>query len=360
MNQPTSTKTQQAYDLTEVKQRTDAALQAFFDEQITRAQLTDPSYAQLWTTLQQVTMGGGKRIRPYLVVLAYTACGGTQPNEVIPVAAAHELLHQCLLIHDDIIDRDTTRHSQPNVTGHMLSKYAALGNNARHYADSAALLAGDLALAGAHRMVYQSSLTAEQKLLALRRIYESIYTVGAGELMDTDSVISDPSATDVIKIATLKTTHYSFIEPLLTGAELGGAAPTQVEGLAEYGKNLGIAFQLCDDLLGVFGNEAETGKSTTSDLREGKHTYLLQQTLQAASPEQLAILQQHIGDPGLTAEKAQVVRSVMEATGARAKTETRIEHYAAAASQALDNLQFSPELRAAFAALITKATKRSS
>ena len=133
---------------TDVKAAVDASLAHFFEQRIAAAQSIDPSYVHLWTTIRHLSGSGGKRIRPYLTSLVYSAYSSHESFEkVLPVATAQELLHLAMLIHDDVIDRDVLRYGTPNVSGSYDTHYETLipeAKERRHFSDSAALLAGDL------------------------------------------------------------------------------------------------------------------------------------------------------------------------------------------------------------------------
>lgn len=157
----------------------DHTLANFFKESLEQARSVDSHYALLWENLARLHASGGKRIRPKIVVMSYLAFGGQDLEAIIPIACAQELLHFSMLIHDDIIDRDLIRYGVDNITGSYQYIYEPLVPNKAdrlHYANSAAILAGDLMIAGAHRLITQSTFSADKRLLALSRMYESIFS----------------------------------------------------------------------------------------------------------------------------------------------------------------------------------------
>jgi geranylgeranyl pyrophosphate synthase len=306
--------------------------------------------------MYEVTQAGGKRLRPYLVLLGYAAAGGEAFSELIPAAAAQELLHQCLLIHDDIIDRDDIRHGVLNVTGRFKQIYHHADQ--AHYANSAAILAGDLLLSGVYQMVNESTHEASIKARIMQRIGEAMYSVGAGELLDTESAMMPIGDTDALKIARLKTASYSFVIPLLCGAEQANANSTTMAGLREFGENLGIAYQLKDDLLGVFGDEQQTGKSSSGDIREGKHTLLMQLAVQRATKAESQILQAVLGNPQAAPATIDHVRAIVLSSGAQDIVLQKIDDYLKRATQATKTFSMSPQLSAAFEMLLTQLHRR--
>lgn len=299
--------------------------------------------ARLWHHLTEVVLAGGKRLRPYLITLTYEAFGGSQTGRVIDVAAGWELLHQAMLIHDDIIDRDYTRHAQLNVAGRLQKEYknAATKIDRDHYANSGALLAGDLALSSAYQLIFNAGFPSSVTRSVTQLLGSSIAIVIGGELLDTEAVMEPLGSTDSLLIADLKTASYSFVGPLQCGAILAGASQQDIKKLGEIGSCLGIAFQLSDDVLGLFGDEKITGKSNSSDVHEGKRTILVQYTLDACTPEQKSFVTKVLGNPEATAQQVSDFRDLVESTGARAKTEDLIGQQLDRADAALDELAIS-------------------
>jgi geranylgeranyl diphosphate synthase, type I len=359
---PLSTLNAQNLQLTQesVKDAVNQFLETYFAENITRSGLIDANYARLWKVMHDQARGGGKRLRPYFVLLAYEAYGGENYSQIVAVAAAHELLHISLLVHDDIIDKDYTRHGQDNVAGVMRGVYREVGagDNTDHFANSAALLAGDLFISGSYQVIIKSSLNNDQKLLALNNISEAIFQVGGGELLDTESSLYPVTTKHSIKIADMKTARYSFVSPLQAGAQLADASKAELELLEEFGVALGIAFQLADDLLGIYGDPSVTGKSNLSDIREGKQTYLMLEALNSSTPADKALLESFLGNQKLTDAEASLAREIVTRTGARDSCVQAIGSYSQLAAKYLERLDISDKHKQAFQLVIQKSTER--
>lgn len=318
------------HDLGDVRKDINAFLSLHYDQQRLRAGSVHPDYGFLWEAMSAQHRAGGKRFRPYLCLLAYEVLGGEQYQQVLPLAASLELLHAAVLMHDDIIDRDYTRHNQLNVAGTYQKHYSLLlkdETEVKHFAHSAAILSGDLLLSDAYQLIIGSSVTAEQRLRAAELLGEAIYDVSAGELLDTEASLYPPDYADSLKIAELKTALYSCSVPLAMGGMLAGASDDIQDLLRQIGQGLGIAFQLADDLLGVFGTEAVTGKTVIGDLREGKRTYLYQRTLRLANEHQTDRLATIIGKADCTEAMAEEARQIMIACGAKANIEQLMREY---------------------------------
>lgn len=323
------------------KAMVDDYLRQFFGTKIGMSRPIGDSYVRLWQTMEQLSLAGGKRLRPYMVMVSYQAFQGANPTSILPVATAWELLHLCMLIHDDIIDNDTVRYGIRNISGMYDGFYTSDEPDPvrrMHLANSAAILAGDLAHSGAHEIIIKSSLPAEQKILAQQFLASATFSVAGGELLDTESVLDEIGRVDALSIARFKTASYSFVGPLSTGAALAGASERQLELLERFGTALGCGFQLADDLLGIFGDEAKTGKSTIGDIREGKRTYMMQYAHQHASAKDRNLLDGLLGKQDVTPQEADTVRDIVVRTGARQAAEAAIAQFETTCMEVLQTL----------------------
>lgn len=291
------------------------------DEQIAdrraRARELAPVHAALWRAVGDQI--GGRLMRPRLTVAAYLGLGGTQDAAVAPVAAAQELLHTAMLVHDDLLDHDETRRGRPNVTGtarHRLTSAGITGRAADDQVLAAGVLGGDVALAAAFGLVAAAPVAPEIALQVLRTMTESVDTTVAGELLDVTGALSGPAEVDALRVAELKTAVYSCCAPLTVGAQLAGADDSVLGVLDLYGTAFGVAFQLLDDELGVFGDPALTGKSALSDLREGKRTELMRLTCLRADAAGRRVLDRHLGRADLDEAGAAELRTVIRDSGA--------------------------------------------
>lgn len=336
-------------------------LRVFFDQHTDAAQHISPHYGALWGHMRRLVLSGGKRLRPKMALVAYEAFGGKNIEAMVPVAASLELLHASLLMHDDIIDRDYTRYGVLNVAGGYREEYADLvadPDERTHYANSAALLGGDLLLSGAYQLISQSTFAYIDRALAHQQLSEAMFHVAGGELLDTESAFRSLGDVPSELVAVHKTASYTFITPLLIGASLADIAPEQKVLLRIFAETLGVAFQLQDDLLGVFGDSQTTGKTTLGDLREGKRTYMVEQFFALADSEQKAAFMDGFGKESLTQTQADQLRSLLAISGAKHATEVSIAQYENRARRALNELAISEQFRAQFVELIDKAVRR--
>jgi geranylgeranyl diphosphate synthase, type II len=317
-------------DLSHERQvQVDAVLARFFSLAKNRAAAFGPQYVTLWETLENNTVGG-KRFRPRMVMCAYESLGGGDLEAAANVGAAFELLHTALIVHDDVIDHDFTRRGLPNIAGTYRERATAGGASARvaeHSGISAAVIAGDLALFNSYRLIDRSGASDQMRARLLEVMDDALFASAAGELIDVDFQISTevPRVDDILTMERYKTAVYSFECPLQAGAILAGASEDVITTLGDFGREIGIAYQIVDDLLGIFGLEEETGKTTMGDLREGKRTVLI---AYATSTREWSKVSPLFGDPDLTEAQAQSLRDVLIECGARSFAEGLARYYA--------------------------------
>lgn len=274
-------------------------------------------YAQLWDALERMALGG-KKVRPRLLLDAHAALGGTDERAAVDAACAIELLHVALVIHDDVIDRDLVRRGEMNITGRFASEALLRGaprREAHAWGEASALLAGDLMLTLAHSVLANLDVDESRRQAALDIFDETVFESAAGEHHDVWLSLRLESATadDVLAMADQKTAAYSFQAPLVLAGILAGAPSHLLDELTAIARRIGVIYQLRDDVLGVFGDERETGKSTFGDLREGKETLLVSY---ARSDAAWATVAPYFGDDGMSASEGESLRRVIEESGA--------------------------------------------
>ncbi len=318
----------------------ESVLEQFFASSLERAVEHGAGFVRLWTAIESAT-AGGKRFRPRLVCAAHDALGGVRPRDAAIVGASFELLHTALIVHDDVIDRDHIRRGIPNISGAYRDAALAAGASAiaaEHAGLSAAVIAGDLALAGAHRIIDRTSLGEQERHRIHRLIDEAVFTAAAGELADVEFAIGGvaPDLSEILAMERLKTAVYSFETPLAAGAELADASDDEIAALRRFGREVGIAYQVVDDILGVFGVEEQTGKTVLGDLREGKRTVLIAAAAEADDRWLDASI--GFGDPELDEAGAERIREHLRACGALEVARTLAVTHADRGMEALRDL----------------------
>jgi geranylgeranyl diphosphate synthase, type I len=307
-------------------------------------------------------LAGGKRLRAAFCYWGWRGAGGGSGPGIFTAAAALELLHAGALVHDDVMDGSDTRRGQPAMHRRFTVRHSAAGwrGSAESFGRGAAILMGDLLLCWTDEMFQGSGLDAAALRRGARVLSLMRTEVMAGQYLDLLEQARATGTVDAaLRVARLKTARYTIERPLQLGAALaaGGADPVTA-AYSRYGLPLGTAFQLRDDLLGVFGDPVQTGKPAGDDLREGKRTVLVAIALAKAGPTEAAALSRLVGDPLLGPEGVDEARSVISATGAQAECEVLIERYVSEALGALEDVPITAEARAALGELAVAATSR--
>ena len=293
----------------------------------------------------QLTTQGGKRLRPALVYYTYRACGGPSDEEALPLALACELLHSYLLIHDDIMDHAEVRRGQPaaHVRFRQAHQQRGFHGDPQDFGRSVAILLGDLAHTWAVELFTGLDLDGERRKRLARCFSAMSEEVIGGQYLELLVAQRRGGEEELLKVLRLKSGCYTAERPIQLGALLAGAPDEVVTGLSRYGAAIGEAFQLQDDLLGMFGDARTVGKPVGEDLREGKFTFLIHHALAAATPEQRRILDDALGNPRLDAAEVARACRILEETGARAKVTAMVAERLRAAHGALEELAAAPE-----------------
>lgn len=346
------------------KELIDAYLDAYSNRQMQDAERIGPSYVYLRKTINALIQVGGKRLRPHMVLSAFQAYAPEEALEsVVPAAVSQELIHLAMLIHDDIIDRDLIRYGIPNVAGQYeehYTKYIPKVSERQHMALGAALLAGDALITDAHQIIRTTDRPHDLVLRSQDILSRSIFDVIGGELLDMEVGVLPKGSIDPIAVAEHKTSSYSFVGPLTTGAVLAGAPETDIALLAQFGTHLGIGYQLKDDILGVFGDEDKTGKSTTTDITEGKRTFMVQQFEQLATEVQRSEFFAIFHREDITDADIARVRALLRESGAAKATEERMDYHRDQCDQLVRQLAIPDTYREAFFSLMAVCLVRES
>lgn len=296
-------------------------LQAALTQQRAATRQHNALYYELLKQLSVLIDRGGKRLRPLLYLMAYESYGGRRRTSSMRVAVSQELLHSFFLIHDDIIDRDYHRWGGHNILGVYFDRYSKtmMPRDALHAAETQALLAGDACAAMADQLLLTSGFGAPQLLRAQQMQQQTILTVIGGEVAESAYPYAGklPTEKQVLQLYRDKTASYSLGLPLRLGALLAGASDKELEVLNKFADHHGVAYQLQDDLLGMFGDERITGKPAISDLREGRRTVLAIKTLELASPAARKQFLALLGDDGADEGSLKQARTIIADTGAR-------------------------------------------
>jgi geranylgeranyl diphosphate synthase type I len=347
-------------DRADLRQRVQKSLNAFVAGQLPALDRISPELSPLTDALSDL-IGGGKRLRPAFCYWGYRGAGGADGEEILEAASALELFQACALIHDDVMDGSDTRRGQPAVHRRFASMHRteAWTGDPEAFGMGAAVLLGDLALSWSDEMLSTCGLPAD-RLQAGSRVFDAMRSeLMGGQYLDLlEQARGGGSVERALRVARYKSAKYTIEKPLHLGAVLAGGGQDVLDGYSGYGLPLGEAFQLRDDVLGVFGDPATTGKPAGDDLREGKRTVLVAMALESATPRQAAVVRRHLGDPHLSADGVSALRTVIEETGALRRVEALIDELMDDALTALAAAPVGDEAREVLGQLARAATCR--
>jgi geranylgeranyl diphosphate synthase type I len=350
------------WDSAGFRDRVQSALDDFLEEQAERLKPLGPDAARLLDEAR-LSVSGGKRFRAAFCYWGYQAVAPDRPGDedaLIRACAALELLHASALVHDDLMDASDTRRGRPATHRQFARDHQVAGwrGDPEQYGAAAAILLGDLLLSWADELLRRCGLPLEQVSPALDVFDVCRSEVIAGQFLDVSVQARGRADVDTaMTVLRYKSAKYSIERPLHIGAALAGAGPETMAGLTAFGLPLGEAFQLRDDLLGVFGDPAATGKPAGDDLIEGKRTVLVALALDAASGADAARLDASLGRSLDDAQVAEL-RDVIDSSGAHAQVEAVIGELAELALAALDRAHIDDRARRVLRELASAVTDR--
>lgn len=355
-------------------------LNEFCDSQKTAFAQISPDLAPL-VDYSKSLLTGGKRFR---ALFAYWAWVGAIPSSEIPltdqqisasgramvgITAALEMFHAAALVHDDLLDQSDTRRNAPAVHKRFeeLHKQHGWSGSPERFGVAGSVLVGDLMLGWSSEMFGDSLLDAPSSLIenACRAEFSKMrIEVMAGQYLDVveeNAALTRPVSEAVARanrVMLYKTAKYSLEAPLLIGASFAGASPSLLRGFSAFGIPLGLAFQLRDDVLGVFGDPAVTGKPAGDDLREGKRTVLIGLAKEAVSPSLQKLIDELLTSKSLETEQIEFLQKIIIESGALAKTERMIDELGQESLASLELLDIDPSAKSELLSLAEKVLKR--
>jgi len=330
-----------------IKSSVDRELGLWLAPRIARTKYLGDAASALAEAVNQFTMRGGKRVRAVLLAAACEGYGGPPSDAILPALLSVELLHAYLLIHDDWMDEDEVRRGGPTVHAmlrehHTSARLGAIG----------AILAGDLLAGYAMEALCETRVSPDRLRESICEFVRMQVDVVLGQTLDVCKT------EDVDAVHDLKTNSYTVRGPLLLGASLAGASSAQKAELETFARPLGIAFQIRDDLLGTFGDPRKTGKSTASDLRQGKRTALVHELLAGAGAENRALLNRVLGVKDASQEDIARLIGRFTSSGARSRVEARLGALLEEAHAQLALMALSPAARDLLAGAVSALGER--
>jgi geranylgeranyl diphosphate synthase type I len=307
-------------ELKVLKERLDPKIGAYFDKAIAEAEKEDAFVTDALQYGKTLMLSGGKRLRAAFMYYGYLGAGGTEEDKILSAAMSIEFIHAFLLVHDDIIDEDDMRHGVATFHRHYadIGKELFPGKDMEHFGDSIAIIMGDMLGAFGNDIIFSSQFPAEQKFQALSKLQRIVSFTVIGQARDIYMEFKgEASEEEILAMYRNKTAKYTVEGPLHLGAILAGASEEMLAGLSAYAVPLGIAFQIQDDILGIFGTTERLGKPIGSDIEEGKITLLVSRALRDGTPEQKKRLTEILSlAENLTEQDIEEFRELIRITGA--------------------------------------------
>jgi geranylgeranyl diphosphate synthase type I len=316
--------------LASVRPPVNRLLRDFLAERERRLVAMDVRLKPIARAISGLVLAGGKRIRPAFVYWGFRASGAAHSDALWHPAAAVELLQAFALIHDDVMDRSARRRGRPAVHVELAGHHRAAGltGDGTWFGVGAAVLAGDLAFVWADELFDATPVSVAARERG-RVVFTELRTeLMAGQYLDlllAASAGADPAQAG--RVALLKAGRYTVTRPLHLGAAIGGADEDVRTALSVFGDAVGVAFQLRDDVLGLFGDPNATGKGVLDDLRQGKRTVLMLEALERCDPAQRALLEAALGNPHVDEAAAEHVRMIVRDCGALAAVERQVRQH---------------------------------
>ena len=348
----------------QLKSAVDKSLASFFDRESAYLQSVDDDLIPVSNALGHFLLDSGKRLRPLFAAIGHIGAGGEITQESITALSSLELVHVCALIHDDLMDASDTRRGAPSIHKQFeaIHKAKNLQGSSAQFGLAASVLMGDLAIIWADKMLHESGVKSSQILSALPIYDEMRVELMAGQYLDVyEQALASECVERSLKVARYKSGKYSIERPLHFGAALSeNVKGEHYEIYSQYGLPLGEAFQLRDDIMGVFGDPKETGKPAGDDLREGKRTVLIATTLNKSNAAQRAEFEKYFGKSDLDQAGVDSLRMIITETGALAQVESLITDMTFSAHNAAKSGGISPKAGTMLEEMAIAATVRKS
>ena len=330
-------------ELQTFKARLDPLIGAYFDSVLKEALKEDDLVAEALEHARTIVLAGGKRLRSAFMYYGYLGAGGTEEDKILHTSMSVELIHSFLLVHDDIIDRDDMRHGVPT----LHKRYADFGRrffpnqDVEHFGNSIALVMGDMLYSFGNDIIFRSNFSKERIFSALSCLQSIVSYTVVGQARDIYMEYKrDGSEEEILTMYRNKTAKYTVEGPLHMGALLAGASQELLSLLSAYALPIGIAFQIQDDILGIFGSTKQMGKPVGSDIEEGKLTILVARALKNGTKEQSRRLREILTRGAELTERERLeFCSIIKETGSLEEIKRLAQEYIAQGKKALSELR---------------------
>lgn len=349
------------HTLRELQGEIDQAMQAFFASSIAQSSVQDSRHAKTALGyIEEFSQRPGKRLRGALTVVAYEGCGGGDKKLALQAAVAIELVQNYLLIIDDVMDKAALRRGEDTIHKvYAKSLRTQEASDVDHLADMLAVNVGALTQHLASLLLSQVAADAPSVLLATQRYHRNVLATGYGQIEDLYSQVDrERSEGDILRTYRMKSSYYTFINPLQVGAALAGSEEVHNDVIEKMGIPAGLAFQIQDDVIGLFGDKSASGKPNMDDLKEGKMTLMMQHAIEHAGKADANVIRSCLGNPEVTAEQHQRVCDIVESCGAKHYAVERARAYASEAQLHLSELEWSESSKQFLSNIIQYSVER--
>ncbi|PIP26191.1 MAG: hypothetical protein CO140_02540 [Candidatus Moranbacteria bacterium CG_4_9_14_3_um_filter_40_7] len=328
------------------KKQIDRELAVYLDRKIKEIKKLDFFTTDLAKQAKKIILSGGKRLRPAFMYWGYIAGGGKNREKILKTSISIELIHNFLLMHDDIIDHGKIRHGVETINARYakISRLFFNPESAGHFGNSMALIFGDMLSTMGNQVVFTSDFPSKLIVKALNQVQTIVSQAVTGEIQDVYMDSSGKTSEEaILKMYEYKTAGYTIEGPLNLGAILAGAEEKIFKTLSAYALPLGVAFQIQDDILGIFGSEKKMGKEIGLDIQEGKKTLMLFKAQELGDREQKTFLKGVLGRKNISRAEIKKFQEIMIKSGALRYVQNLISGLVAEAKESLAQADMEPE-----------------
>lgn len=325
-------------ELFQYKDKIDIEIEKFFDKKIKENSVFFSQAVDTIKVLKDQNLHGGKRLRPILVNLGYFLAGGKNKKAILQASLSVELIHNFFLIHDDIIDKDILRRGKPSLYAFFQKKYMNL-----HTGISLAIIAGDVSCSLGYDVLINSSFPEKNKIKVLDVLNKMILKTCHGEMLEVSLKNRNITEKNISDVSEYKTAYYSFFYPLKIGAVLAGANDAFINRLEKFALLVGIAFQIRDDILGIFGSEDKIGKPVCSDIKENQPNLLIFKTLVLSNFKDKQKFKGYLGKQDIDKKDIDEIRKIVKNSGALDFCQNKAEKLVSKAKLSIKQIEPSKE-----------------
>ncbi len=325
-----------------------------------KAETTDKNYAHLYESLREFSIKG-KHLRGCFFLLSYEMAGGKDVSFVIPAAAAIEINGSALLIHDDIMDKDMLRRGGLS----MFAKYIEEGKkiqafNPHEYGVGSGILIGDIGIILGFELLDRAKIEKDFRQKVFIQYAQDMQITAVGQMMDYDfsSTSREPNEEEILEMYRMKTARYSLINPFLMGAQAAGASEEYCAKLLRIAETLGILFQIRDDVMGLLGDEKETGKAARSDVRENKKTLIRKYLFESAEGDKKDLLHKVFGSDTISDNDFAKLLNFVNTSGVEERISKKLHNMAEEVRKEVEQLSIEPSFRELMEELIQYSLTR--